>query len=684
MKRWSVVGAGFGLAGGFLLSLVVSAADAVPRFSVEHMDRSISPRSNFVGFASGTWVARNPVPEDKARWASFDELQQRNWSLLRAILEEAAADEGAAAGSPRRLVGDFFAAGMNVHRIEEQRWRPLRGEMDRLDGIQGPEDAARLVGVWHRRGIGVAFGSYVAPDAKDSGVYALYLSQGGLGLPDRDYYFGDGFLPQRAAYRKLITRTFQALGETAGDAEMWAGVVLDLETELARASRVRTALRDAEKNYHRKTMGELEGMAPDVDWEAYFEGLGVRFPAYVVVGQPEFFEVLNRLGTEREPEHWMAYLRWHLVRHAAPHVHAEVAEDHFQFFGKTLQGQAQMEPRWQRVGRMIDGGFSGNGLGESLGQLYVERHFPQEARERMAELVADVKEAFLARLGRLTWMSEETRAEAERKFARFTAKIGHPEKFRDESGVEVRRDDHLGNVYRAAEANARRQAGRVGQPVDRGEWRMTPPTVNAYFNPTQNEIVFPAGILQPPFFDLAMDDAVNYGAIGAVIGHEITHGYDDQGRKFDAEGNLRDWWTEADAREFQRRAEKLVEQYDAYEPVPGARVNGRLTLGENLADLGGVSIAYDALQRALARDPSKRRDIDGFTPEQRFFLAFAQVWRVNTREAELRRRLVVDPHAPPQFRAFGPLVNLPMFHAAFGIQPGDPMWKAPEDRADVW
>ena len=674
---------------GVLLALAEAApttraGDPVPRFSIEHLDRSVSPRTNFFQFANGTWVKNNPVPADKSRWASFDELQQRNWQLLRAILEEAAADTAAPERSPRRQVGDLFASALDTTRREALRFRPLQPDLDRLEAIQGPEDAARLVAAWHRRGIGSCFSVSVRPDAKNSGIYALHLGQGGLGLPDRDYYLADGFAPQRAEYRKHIAALLAQLGDAVADADAAAGWIVDLETALARASRSRTDLRDREKNYNKRTLAELRQLTPDIAWDTYLEAAGFRDVPYVIVGQPEFFAALNELATSRPPEEWLAYLRWHLLRNTAPALHAAAEDESFRFYGTVLQGQPQPEPRWQRAARAIDGGFSGDGLGEALGQLFVQRHFPPEARARMTELVDNIRAVFRDRLERLEWMGDATRQEARRKFERFTTKIGHPEKYRDYSAIDIRRDDYLGNLQRAATANFERNARRLGQPVDRTEWFMTPPTVNAYFNPTQNEIVFPAGILQPPFFDLTLDDAVNYGAIGSVIGHEITHGYDDQGRKSDSEGNLRDWWTASDAEEFGRRAQKLVEQYNAYEPLPGARVNGQLTLGENIADLGGTSIAFEALQRALAKDPSKRRTLDGFTPEQRFFLAFAQAWRVNTREAEIRRRLVVDPHSPPQYRAFGPLVNQTEFIAAFGLQPGDPLWKAPEDRARIW
>ncbi len=663
------------------LSAVLSAAatDAVPRFSVGYMDRSVSPRTNFFLFANGAWLRDNPVPEDKARWASFDELAQRNWQLVRGILENAAGDTNAAPTSPRGWVGDFFASAMDTHRVEQLRFQPIRSDLDRLDELQGSEDAARLVGDWQRRGISVCFGVGVAPDLKNSGVYALYLRQGGLGLPDRDYYLADGFSPQRAAYRRHIATMLELEGVPASDAASQAAAILDLETELARASRSRTELRDREKNYHRLTLAELRGLAPDIAWDAYFEGARIRSPDSIIVGQPDFFAALNHLAHDHDGEVWRDYLRWHLIRNAAPHLFAAASDESFRFYGTELQGQPSPEPRWQRAARVIDGS-----IGEALGQLFVEKYFPPAARTRMEALVADIREVFADRLEKAPWMSAATREEARRKFDRFTAKIGCPEKFRDYSSVRLDRGDYWGNIERSAAAEFKRDADRIGQPVDRAEWNMTPQTVNAYFNPTQNEIVFPAGILQPPFFDLEADDAVNYGAIGSVIGHEITHGYDDQGRKSDADGNLRDWWADADAREFERRAARVVDQFDAFEPLPGVHVNGRLTLGENIADLGGVSIAFEALERDLVRHPSRRQTLDGFTPEQRFFIAFAQAWRVNTREAEIRRRLVIDPHAPPQYRAFAPLLNLAAFQKAFDIRPGDPMWRAPEERAVIW
>lgn len=648
----------------------------VPRFSVEHMDRSVDPATDFYRFATGTWVRNNPVPSDKARWSGFDELQDRNWKLIRALLEEAAS--GRMTGKAAGQVGAFFRSAMDTNRIERLRFVPIEKDLGRIAKVRDVRGYFELLADLQERGVGAMFGGGVLPDARNSSVYHLKLVQGGLGLPDRDYYLAEGFASQREAYRGHVARMLGLLGAKPEEAAAQAGVILELETELARAGKSRVELRDPNANYNRFTVSELEVRHPHIPWAVYLKASGFGKVTEVNLGQTNFFAALDGLVASRPMEAWKTYLRWHLLRSTAAFLHREVEEANFSFYGTVLSGQPQPEPRWQRAAKVVDGS-----IGEALGRLYVERHFPPAARARMAALVADVKSVFRDRLAKLEWMSEATRQKGLAKFDRFTQKIGHPETFR-EYGFRVRAGEYLGNIQRASAFESRRQAARVGKPVDRTEWRMTPQTVNAYFSPLQNEIVFPAGILQPPFFDLEADDAINYGAIGVVIGHEITHGYDDSGRQFDADGNLNDWWTEADAKEFQARAQKLVDQYGAYEPLPGRRVNGRLTLGENIADLGGTSIAYEALQRALARDPSKRKAIDGFTPEQRFFLSLSQLWRTNFREAELLRRLTVDPHSPGMYRAVGPHVNLGEFHEAFGIRPGSPMYRPAEQRARIW
>jgi putative endopeptidase len=651
----------------------------IPKFSVGYMDKSVKPNADFYHYACGTWIKNNPVPADKARWGSFSELAERNNYLIHGILNSASTDTSTAPRSPRRQVGDFFLSAMNTDVLEKRRFEPIKADLARIDKINSVDDLFKLLASFHKEGMGGMFVTGVEPDAKDSGIYAFQLAQGGLSLPDRDYYLQDSFATQRKAYLAHLKKMFVLLGESEGDAAKHADTVMKLETELAKVSRTRVELRDPNKNYNKVKTADLIAGSNTVPWKLYLGDRGIDQISYAVVGQPEFFEALSKLVKEHPIDDWKTYLRWHVLHEAAPFLHAAVEDENFNFFGKTLSGQEEQEPRWKRSSKVID-----REIGEALGQLYVEKYFTAEARQRMADLVANLKEVFKDHLQKVSWMSEPTKQKAMAKFERFVQKIGYPDKFRDYSTVDIDKEDYLGNVKRADAFEVHREDVRIGKPVDRSEWEMTPPTVNAYFNPSMNEIVFPAGILQPPFFDVTMDEPVNYGAIGAVIGHEITHGYDDQGRHYDASGNLVDWWTEEDTKEFDSRAQKVVDEYNGFEALPGLHVNGKLTLGENIADLGGVSISYDAMERALKKDPSKRKNIEGLTPEQRFFLSFAQLWRTNIRDAEQKRLITVDPHSPGKFRSYGPLLNFQEFNDAFGMKSGDPMWRAPELRAKIW
>lgn len=661
------------------LSHAADAQPKVPRFSVDYLDRSVDPAKDFYHFADGIWLKENPVPDDKSRWAGFDELQQRNWTLIHGLLDSAALDKSAPAKSPKHEVGDFYASAMDTNRINQLGLKPLEKDFARIAALKNTEELMRLVAEFQLRDVDALFGAYASPDSKNSSVYALHFSQSGLSLPDRDYYLTDAFAKKRAAYEVHVAKMLTLAGETEAQAKADAATVLELETAMAKASKSRTDLRDPIANYHKFSVAEIETNYPELKIKTFLSADGLGHVQNAIVGQPEFLAALDKMVKERPLSDWKTYLRWHVLHAAAPYLATEFDRENFAFFGTELSGQPAQEPRWQRAARVID-----SHIGEALGQLFVEKYFTAEARVRMNDLIGNLKDVLHDRLTRLTWMTEPTKQKALAKFDALTQKIGHPQKFRDYSKVLLRRDDYLGNVQRSAIFESKREFARVGKPVDKTEWEMTPQTVNAYFNPLQNEIVFPAGILQPPFFDVTMDDAVNYGGIGVVIGHEMTHSYDDQGRKYDAKGNLKDWWTDADANAFEERAQKLVDQYSSYEALPGAHVNGKLTLGENIADLGGVNIAYEALERALAKDPAKRKNIDGFTPEQRFFLSFAQVWRVNWREAELRRRLTIDPHSPGQFRAVGPSENMQEFYDAFGIKSGAPMWRSPEQRAIIW
>ncbi len=681
------VAAGICVASGLIvradqpLTIVPTATPPkVPAFSVDYMDRAIDPSVDFYHFADGNWLKNNPVPADKARWASFSELAERNWYLIHEILDSAAADaKSLPANSPRREVGDFYASVMDTNRIEKLGAKPLAADLKKIDRIQSTKDLFAVLADFHQRGIGGMFSIGFGPDSKNSSIYAVQLEQGGLSLPDRDYYLKDSFAAKLKLYREHVKTMFVLLGEKNDVAETNADTVIAVETALAQASRSRVDLRDPNKNYNKFTTDELTAKTPAILWNVFFADLQLAPPAYEIVGQPEFFDALNQMVQTRPLSDWKIYLRWHLLHGSAPYLSSAFEDENFNFYGKTLSGQPEQEPRWKRAAHILDGN-----IGEALGQLYVEKCFPPEAKARMQALVENLKSVFHDRIERVTWMTDETKAKALAKFATFTQKIGYPDKFRDYSSVVIKRDDLLGNVRRASMFETQREIARVGKTVDRTEWGMTPETVNAYYNPEINEIVFPAGILQPPFFDVTMDDAVNYGAIGVVIGHEMTHGFDDQGRKYDGAGNLNEWWTAADSAAFDARAQKVIDEYNGFEALPGLHVNGKLTIGENLADLGGVNISYEALQRALAKDPSQRKNIDGFTPEQRFFISFAQVWRTNVRDAEAQRLITVDPHSPGQFRAYGPLLNFQPFYDAFNIKPGSPMWLPPEKRAIIW
>jgi len=650
-----------------------------PGFSARYMDRSVPPDEDFYRFAVGSWIKRNPVPADRSRWGAFEELAQFNLERIHGLLEQAARRKAAPPGSVQREVGDFYASALDTQARNRLRFRPIAPDLARIEAARAAPDFIDLVAEFHSKGIPLLFGTTVYPDKKNSRIYALYFEQGGLSLPDREYYLAAGFAPQRNAYRRHLVRVFSLSGDSIADARRQAAVVISIETELARASRTRTDLRDEEKNYHKVSTRRLRSRYPTTRWDRYLSGRGASRLSYVVVGQPEFFAAVERLLRSRPASEWRTYARWHLLRASAPYLHGKVEREYFQFFQKTLLGQKKPEPAWKRAARAAD-----RAIGDALGQLFVAAFFPRTSVRRMRRLIGDLRKVFRGRLLRADWMTEATRRRALAKFDRFTTKIGHPKRFRDDSKLRIDRRDYLGNVRRATAFEIRRKIARLGRKVDPDEWRMTAPMVNAYFEPTQNEIVFPAGILQPPFFDPKMDDAVNYGGIGLVIGHEITHGYDDQGRRYDQRGNLRDWWTSADSREFQRRAKKVIAQYDGFEALPGAYVKGALTVGENIADLGGLSIAFEALQRRLEKDPSQRTPRDGLSPEQRFFVSYAQIWRETVRDEDERRLLTVDEHAPGRFRVLGAVSNAAPFFGAFGIKKGTPMWRPPNARVAIW
>ncbi len=686
------IAAGALLLGGGWAGAADEAPPPAPRFSAGYMDRTVDPRVDFAKFAAGNWYRTTVIPPDRSAWGGFQQLDERNRVLIRQLLEDAAARRGES-GSLEQKVGDFFATAMDSAAVEAAGAAPIADDWNRIAGAASADDLLRVVAGLHavllpppyRPGEAFVppsapmFNFNVPPDQRRSSVYVLELSQGGLGLPTRDYYLDARFAASRSAYVEHIGRMLTLAGEPAEAAGRDAATVFALEKSLAEASRTPVQLRDPIANYHKMSIEALAAASPGLPVKAYFEALG--YPAAagdIVVGQPEFFAALGRLLREKPLDDWKAYLRWRVLSAAAPYLSAAFAKESFHFNGAVLNGVPDMEPRWLRMERLLDGQ-----IGEAVGRLYTDRYFPPETRARLAVMVGNIEAAMRAHLEQAGWMSEPTRARALAKFARFRALIGVPPKWRDYGALTIQRDGLFENIRRAGRFEVRRLLGRAGGRVDRDEFGLPPQIVNAYFQPTANQIVFLAGILQPPFFDPTLDDAVNYGALGVVIGHEISHGYDDRGRLYDADGNLADWWTPGDAAQFKARAQKLVDEYNRFYALPGLPVNGELTLGENIADLGGVVVAYDALERSLAGRPRPPL-IDGLTPEQRFFVAYAQLWRTQYRDDALRRQVMSNEHAPGQIRAVGPLVNLPQFYAAFGIKPGDPMWRAPDQRAAIW
>ncbi len=632
---------------------------------VAGMDTSKKPWQDFYDYANGKWIAQTEIPADRPSLYVFTLLDDANRQKLHTIVEAAAKDQSADKGSVRHKVGAFYRSGMDEARIESAGLTPLREELDRIAGLK--DAAALLPELAHLHLIGAHaafhFGSTV--DAKDSRRMIAEFWQGGLSLPDRDYYLKDDERSKatRAAYLQHLKKMFALLGDKPEEAESHARAVSDFETRLAKASRARVDLRDPHLNYHLMSAADVEKETPDVSWAPYFRGLGLDKLAELNVAQPDFLKEVGRMVKEVSLDDWKTYLRWQLVNAYADTLSSPFVAEDFHFKGTVLRGVPRNRPRWERVVADTD-----HLLGEALGQLYVAEAFPPEAKAKAEALVGNVRATLRERLATLDWMSPQTRQEALRKLDAMMVKIGYPAKWRDYSGLAVDHDVYAQNVMAAHVFLSRFDLGKIGKPVDRGEWEMTPPTVNAYYNPSRNEIVFPAGILQPPFFDAAADDAVNYGAIGMVIGHEMTHGFDDQGRKFDAAGNLRDWWLPQDERTYKERAAELVKQYNGYVPLDGLAVNGQLTLGENIADLGGLRIAYLALEKTLAGKPPAKK-IDGFTPEQRFFLSYAQVWRGLMRPEAMRLQVLTNPHSPAKFRVLGPLYNMPEFLKAFDVTP---------------
>ena len=656
----------------------LSAQAQTPALDLSARDTTCSPCRDFFQYANGTWVTRTEIPAAFASFGSFQELAERNRTTMYELLEEASRAASAPAGSTTGLLRTFYGGCMDSARAEREGVKPLEPALARIAALTSVEGIAAEVARLHQRGVGVLFAFGATPDFKNSTQTIASTGQGGLGLPDRDYYTKEdsASVRLRTEYIEHIGRLLALTGMPAAQAQADAGRILAIETALARASMTNVQRRDPNAIYHKMKTSELRALAPGFAWTAYFEGIGLGSLSELNVAQPEFFEALNGMLKGVPLADWKAYLRWHAADDAAPLLSSPFTSEDFAF-QKVLTGTKVQLPRWKRCVARTD-----QLLGEALGQEYVKRAFPPEAKQRALELVKHLETAVGDRIAALDWMGDATKAEAMKKLAAFGTKIGYPDRWRDYSALKLEPGSFLTMVDAATQFETRRQLARVGKPVDRGEWRMTPPTVNAYYSSSNNDINFPAGILQPPFFNPSADDAVNYGGIGAVIGHEMGHGFDDRGRQFDADGNLRDWWTADDAKAYTSRSDRVVDQFNGYAEVDTMRVNGKLTLGENIADLGGLAVAYRALQLSLAGKP--RTLIDGYTPEQRFFMSWARIWRTMHRPEEARRRLATDSHSPPRWRVNGPLSNLPEFAEAFGCKAGDPMVRAKELQTRIW
>ncbi len=628
-------------------------------FSISYMDLSIDPFKDFYNYACGKWRAKNPVPKEESRYDSFIQLSNRNFEILKGIAESCAYNKQEK-GTLKQKVGDFFFSFMDIKEIEKKGFAPIKPLMQKVDSINDFEDVNSVIKELMKEGISSFFELSSAEDKKDSNIYSFYIMQGGISLPDRDYYLKKEHAKVISDFKEHIVKMFRLYGENEKTAKDYCDSILKIENYLAEASRSSVELRDEIKNYNRFSMQQIKKRFDTIDLLGIYSSLGGNPIPFMIIGQPEFLDKVNAIKDKFEIGDIKAYLKWQIINHSAPLLHSKAEKEHFDFFGKKLMGKKVQEPRWKRAIQLID--FS---IGEALGKLYVEQNFTIEAKKKADELVKDVKEIFLERLKAVKWMSSSTRKKALKKFSMLNVKIGYPEKFRDYSLLQIERNDLFGNVTRAIKFEINRQIKRIGKKVDRKEWLMTPSMVNAYYNPSGNELAFPAGILQPPFFDASKDAAVNYGGIGGVIGHEITHGYDDQGRLYDGKGRLREWWLPEDAKKFNALAKKVADFYSNFEIIPGVKVNGKLTLGENIADLGGISIAYDALQRYLQRNPAENREIEGFTPEQRFFIAWSQIWKSNVRDETAKMFAMIDPHSPEKIRGLVPAVTHPKFESAF-------------------
>ena len=671
------------LLNALFLMLAAASAGAAPSAPVsgidtQYLDTSVRPQDDFFRYVNGKWLKEVKIPADKGGWGAFYELAETTSKQLHGIVEKAAAQQ-AAPGSIEQKIGDLYKSFMAEDRLETLGLKPLAGDLEKIHALKSKRQIPALIAYFNEIDVTAPYAPQIHQDNKDSTRYIVDLGQDGLGLPDRDYYLknDDAKLRKvRSQYQAHIGKMLALAGDKGAAAD--ARKIVALETELAKLQWTKVENRDPQKTYNKLTLPHLAALTPGYGWPSYLAAAGLKGKIdYLIVSQPSYLSGFNRVLKKTPLSVWKAYFTWHLLSRFAPDLNRAYVDENFAFYGTVLSGIPRQEPRWKRAVRLID-----HAIGEGLGQLYVREYFPPENKARMEDLVANLIAAYRQSIGTLDWMSPETKKAAQAKLATLMTKIAYPSKWRDYSKLSISPDDLVGNVRRAAVFEYRREIAKLGGPIDRSEWDMTPQTVNAYYNPEMNEVVFPAAILQPPFFNAKADPAVNYGGIGAVIGHEISHGFDDQGSQYDGAGNLHDWMSPADHRKFAAKTAALVKQYGAFSPLPGYPINGALTLGENIADNSGLAIAYKAYHLSLAGKPAPV--IDGFTGDQRFFMGFAQVWRTKMREQMLIVGIKSDPHSPPEFRVKGTLQNQPGFYRAFEVKPGDRMFLPPAERVTIW
>lgn len=644
-----------------------------------NMDKSVKPGDDFYTYAGGTWIKNNPVPAKETRWGSFNQLRDFNVNAVKNVLETAVADKKAAAGSVTKRVADFYTAGMDSVTIEKRGYTPISAMLKEVDAINSKVGVQKMMARLRVSGAASPlYGFFVGQDRKNVEVMIPQLSQGGTTLPDRDYYLkNDGRNPQiQEAYKKYISKLFTLTGSSAVDAEQKALTIFSLEKQLAAAQMSRVEMRDPYKTYNKFQLEELSKSTTGINWREVLADLKIKKEDTILVNNPAFFKEVAGMINTVSVEDWKTYLKWNILKSAAPYLSSSFVDAGF-VFNQVVSGQRTQTPRWERISLLTDGS-----VGELLGQLYVKEYFKPEAKARMTELVSNLRKAFAVRINKLDWMSPATKVKALAKLTAFRPKIGYPDKWRNYDGLVINSNTYFENIKNVGEWNYNNMIEQLGKPVDRERWGMTPPTVNAYYNATLNEIVFPAGILQLPFFDAKADDALNYGGIGAVIGHEMSHGFDDNGSKYDADGTLRNWWTEEDRTKFDAKTKTLSKQYDDYTVLDTIHVNGKLTLGENIGDLGGLNVAYEAFK--MTPQGKSSATIDGFTPDQRFFLAWAQVWRGNILPQTEAQLIITDTHSPNQFRTIGAPVNMDAWYNAFSVKEGDKLYKKPEDRIRIW